>query len=119
MGDVIGGDVAPDMVNRDDRHIESIGHRLSKVHTHQQGADEAGGVGHRYRVNVAPGDSRLLEGLVSQAGNGLDVLAGGNLGYHAAVDGVHIRLGGDGVGQDGAAVLHYRHGGLVTGGFNS
>ena len=34
----------------------------------------------------------LLEGLIGQTGNGLDVLAGGDLRHHAAVNGVHIRL---------------------------
>ena len=118
VGDVVGGDMGPDMMDRDDGHIEAVGHRLSKVHAHQQGANEAGGIGYRHGVDVAPGDPRLSEGLVGQPGDGLDVFAGGNLRHHAAVNGVHIRLGGNGVGQDGAAVPHHRHGSLVAGGFN-
>ena len=117
VGDVVGGDVAPDVVDGDQGHPQTVGHRLGEGHPHQQRPDEAGGVGHGHGVDVLPGDARLADGLVGQAGDGLHMLAGGDLGHHAAVDGVHVRRGGDDRGQDGAAVLYHSGGGLVTGGF--
>ena len=75
MGDVVGGDVPPGMVDGDQRHPQGVGRRLGEVHPHQQGADEAGGVGDGHRVDVSAGESRLLQGLIRQAGDGLHVLA--------------------------------------------
>jgi hypothetical protein len=117
VSDVVGGDVAPDMVHRDQRYPQSIGRRFGEVDPHQQRTDEAGGVGDRHGVDVRPGQPRPGQGLVGQAGDGLHVLAGGDLRHHAAVDGVHIRLGGNHIGQHGAAVPHHRRRSLVTRGF--
>ena len=36
---------------------------------------------------------------------------------HAAVQGVEVRLRGNGIGQHPPSVLHHCHGGLVAGGF--
>ena len=52
---------------------------------------------------------------VVDAGEGL--LAGGNLGYHAAIDGMHVRRRGDDRGKHGPTVLYHCGGSLVTGGF--
>ena len=118
VGDVVGGDVPPHMVDRDQRHPQGIGHRLGKAHPHQHRADEAGGIGHGHGVNVPPGHPGLGQGLVGQLGDHLNVLPGGDLRHHAAVKLVHLHRGGDAVGQHGAAVPHQGHGGLVTGGFH-
>ena len=117
VGDVVGGDVAPDVVHRDEGYPQTVGHRLGKGHPHQQSPDEAGGVGHGHGVNLRLVHPSLAQSLVGQAGNGLHMLAGGNLWHHAAVNGVHVRRGGNHRGQDGAAILHHSGGGLVTGGF--
>ena len=85
VGDVVGGDVAPDVVDGDERHPQSVGHGLGKAHPHQHRADEAGGVGHRHGVDVLPGQAGLIQRLVRQGGDDLDVLPGGDLRHHAAV----------------------------------
>ncbi len=51
-GQVIGGDVAPDVVHRDQGHPQGKGHRLGKAEAHQHRADKARGIGHRHRVDV-------------------------------------------------------------------
>ena len=115
-GQVIGGDVAPDVVHRDQGHPQGKGHRLGEAEAHQHRADEPRGIGHCHRVDVGLLTARLPQSLVRQGGNGLHMLAGGDLRHHAAVQGVEVRLGGDGIGQDRAPVLHHGHRCLVAGG---
>ncbi len=117
VGDVIGGDVPPDVVDGDQRHSQPEGGGLGEGHPHQQGPDQAGGVSDRYGVNVRLGNARLPEGLVRQAGDGLHMLAGGNFRHHAAINGVHVRRGGDDGGQHRPAVLNDGGGSLIAGGF--
>ena len=117
VGDVVGGDVAPDVVNGDEGDAQAVGYRLCEGHPYQQRADEARGIGDGHGTDVCLGKAGLPQGLVSKAGDGLHMLAGGDFGHHAAVDGVHVGGGGDDGGQDGAAILHHRGGGLVAGGF--
>ena len=45
------------------------------------------------------------------------MLPRGDLRHHPAVDGVHVRLGQDGVAEDMPSIPDYRDGGLVAGGF--
>ena len=117
VGDVVGGDVAPDVMDRDQGHPKGQGGRLGEVHPHQHRSNEAGGIAHRHGVNVPLGQPGIGKGLVRQSGNGLHVLPGGDLGHYAAIQGVHIHLGGNGVGQHHTAVPDHRCGSLVTGGF--
>ena len=116
-GQVVGGDVPPQVVHRDEGLPHGEGGALGEVHPHQQGSDEPRPIGHRHRVDVGPGHPRLRQGPVRQGGNGLHMLAGGDLRHHAAVDGVHVRLGGDGVAEDLPPVPDHRGGGLVAGRF--
>ena len=118
MGDVVGGDVAPDVMDGHQRQAQRHGRTLGEVHAHKDSADEAGGVGDGDGVQLLLGDSSVGQGLVSQGGDGLHVLAGGDLRHHAAVNGVHLDLGGHAVGQNGAAVLHHGDSSFVAGGFN-
>ena len=77
---------------------------LGEVDPHQHRADEAGGIGDRHGVQLGAAQSpaprqepRRATGRLT----GLDMLAGGELGHHAAVDGVHLDLGGHAAGQHG------------------
>ena len=109
--------MAPDMMDGDQGDSQGKGRRLGKAEAHQHRADQAGGIGHRYGVNIGAGAAGADQGLFRQGGDGLHMLAGGNLRNHAAVQGMEIHLGGDGVGQHMPSVLHHRNGGLVAGGF--
>ena len=50
VGDIIGRDVAPDMVDRDEGQVQSHGCPFGEVDPYQHSADEAGGIGDRYGV---------------------------------------------------------------------
>ena len=79
-------------MHRNERHVQRQRGRLSKVHTHEQRADQAGRIGHGHSVNLAARHARLLERLLGKAGNCLNVLARGNFRHHAAVDAVQRHL---------------------------
>ena len=52
MGDIIGRDVPPDMVDRDEGHPQPKGGGLGEGHPHQQRPDEPRGIGHRHGVDL-------------------------------------------------------------------
>jgi hypothetical protein len=70
-------------------------------------------------VHVAQLHMGLLEGAGHHRVDHLHVLARGHLGEDAAEFGVHLRLGGDHVGERPAAILDHRRSGLVTGSLNT
>ena len=97
----------------------SQGRRLGEIHPHQHRPDQPGGIGHRHRVQILPGQSHVQQRLIRQGVNGLDVLAGGNLRHHAAIEPVQVHLRGDAVRQHLPSVPDDGHGGFVAGGFHS
>ena len=118
-GQVVGGDMAPDVMHRNQGNIQRHGRGLGEVHTHQHRADEARGIGHRHSVNILPGQSRLGQRLIGKAIDGLDVLAAGDLRHHAAIFPVKGHLGGDAVAKNLPSILYDGHGSLVTARFHS
>ena len=118
-GEVVGGDVPPQMVHRDEGQPGGEGQALGEVHPHQQGPDEPRGVGDGDAVQVGEGLAALGQSLPHHPGDGLAVAAGGNLRHHAAVDLVFLHLRGDHRGEDLPPVLHHRGGGLVARAFNA
>ena len=105
------------MVHRDQGHPQAVGHGLGEAESHQHGPDEPRGIGDGHGVNVLPGAVGVRQGLFRQGRNHFNMLAGGQLRYHAAVQGVEVCLRGNGIGQHPPSVLHHCHGGLVAGGF--
>ena len=118
VGEVICRNMAPHMMDWDQGQIQGHGRALGKVHSHQHRADETRRIGHSDGIQVAPGHPRLLQSLVGQTGHCLHMLAGGDLGYYAAVNGMHLDLRGHTVGQHRPPVFDNCSGGLVAGGFN-
>ena len=118
ISQVIGRDVAPDVMDRDQRLPQGQSGGFGEIHPHQHRTDEARRVGHGHGVDFLPGKLRLLQRLIREAVNGLDVLAGGNLRYHASVDPVQVHLGGNAVAQDLPSVPDNGHSGFIAGGFN-
>ena len=110
--------MAPDVVHGNERNTQSEGRAFGEIDPNQHRADEAGGVGAGHGVDVGAGDVRRVQSALGQKGDDLQMAAGGDLGHHAAVDRVQVRLGEDLVRQHPAAVLHQGDGGLVAGGFN-
>ena len=111
--------MAADVVHRDERHIQRVGRALGKVQPHEHRADETRRVGRGHGVDVFFLDARLLERLIGQRGDGLDVLARGDLRHDAAVERVQVSLRRDGVGEDLAPVFDDGDGCLVAGGLES
>ena len=91
-GDVVGGDVAPDVVHRNQRFSGGKGQALGEVHPHQQRTDQARRIGDGDGVHVGKTCPRVPQGLLHHAVDALHVAAGGDLRHHAAVNGVHIHL---------------------------
>ena len=118
VGQVVGGDVAPDVVHWNQGHIQGQGSSLGKVHPHQHRANEPRGIGDGNAVHILPLQPRPDQSLVRQAVNGLDVLTGRNFRHHAPVNPVQIHLGGDAVCENPPSVLHQGHSSLVAGGFH-
>ena len=92
--------------------------RLGKIHANQHCANETRSIGNGYRVDILPCQTGICQRLLRQSVNGLDVLSGGNLRHHAAVDPVQIHLRGDAVCQYLPPVPDDGYSGFITGGFN-
>ena len=119
VGQVVGGNVAPQMVHRDQRLARRVGQALGKVDAHQHGADKPRGKGDGHGTHIVDGHAGVGQGLVHRGTDIFRVTAAGNLGHHAAVERLFLDAGGNDVGNYLAAVLHNGGGGLVAGGFNS
>ena len=107
------------MVHRDQGHTQRVGGGFGKADAHQHRADEPRCVGDGHGIDVLFGQSGVGQRLVRQGSDGLYVLAGGDLRHHAAIEGVHIRLGQYGVGQQRPPVPDHGHRCLVAGGLES
>ncbi|MNT17259.1 hypothetical protein D3C72_1523990 [compost metagenome] len=94
--------VAFHMVHTERRHAPGEGQRLGAGGPHQQRAHQAwaGGVGDAVDVlGLAVG---LFQHLAQQRQHALDVVAGGQLGHHTAIDAVQVDLTEQRVGQQAA-----------------
>ncbi|MPM22621.1 hypothetical protein SDC9_69078 [bioreactor metagenome] len=90
--------MAPDMMDRDQGFPPGKSHGLRKAQPHKHRADQPWRVGDRHRVDVILSAGRVLQRPLRQGRYGLHMLPGGDLRHHAAVQRVHVRLRGDGVG---------------------
>ena len=118
MGDVVGGDVPPHVVNGNQRQSQRQSRPLGEVDPHQHRPDKPRRIGDGHSVQLAFRQPRISHSPFRQPGNCLHMLPGGNLGHHPAVDGVHLNLRGHAAGQHRPPVPHHGGGGVVAGGFN-
>ena len=118
IGQVIGGNVTPDVVDGDQGHIQCQRCPLGKIHPHQHRANEPGRIGDGNAVHILPPQTCRGQRLVRQAINGLNVFPGRNFRHYAAVNPVQIHLRGDAIRQNPPPVLHQGHSGFVTRGFH-
>ena len=102
----VGGDVALQVVDRDQRQPARGGDRLRGRDADQQRADQPRPGGRGDRVDVVEGHPGLAQGGLDHRRGQLEVMAGGDLGDDAAEAGVRGGLRGDHVRQDAAAVEH-------------
>ena len=110
--------MSPDVVHRDQGHVQGQGRRLGEVDSHQHRSDEARRIGHSHGVQIAAAQAGSLQGLIRQAVDGLNMLPGGNFRHHTAVELVQLHLRRNAVRQHPASVLHNGHGCFVAGGFH-
>ena len=111
--------MAADMMDRNQRDSQGQSRRLGKVDAHKQGPDEAWSIGHRDGVQICTGDVCLLKSTVRQGGDDLNVFPRGDFRYYAPVDGMHIDLAQNAVGENFPPVPGDGNGGFVAGAFNS
>ena len=113
----VGGDVALEVVDRDQGQPPRGGDRLRGAETDEQGADQARPGGHRHRFDAVEIDPGLAQGGEHDRLDQLQVLAGRHLGNDPAVVIVRSGLRGDHVGEDPRPVEH-GGAGVVTGGLD-
>ena len=118
VGNVVCGDVAADMVYRDERDTECRRGALGKVHAHEHRADEPRRVRHRHGVELGFFYARRRDRAVRQPRDDLHMAARGDLRHDAAVYGVQVGLREYLVGEHPPAVFGHGDGGLVAGGFH-
>ena len=118
ISQIIGRDVSPDMVHRNEGLIERQGSCLGKVDTHQHCANKTRSIGHRYGIDILSGQPRLHQRLVCQGVDGFHVLAGCNFRHNAAVNAVQLHLRCDAICQHLPSVPDDGNSGFVAGGFH-
>ena len=89
---IIGRDMPPDMVNRNERHAEAVRRRFREIHTHQYRTDQPRRIRHGNRVDLLPRYGRAGKRLVCQRVNCFNMLARGQLRHNAAVKPVQCDL---------------------------
>ena len=114
IGDVVGGDVAADMVDGHERDVQRQRRRLGKIDAHEQRPDQSRRVGAGHGIHVGAGASGLVQRAAGQPRNDLQMAARGDLRHDPAVYGVQIGLRKDLVGQHPPPVLHQRHGRFIA-----
>ena len=82
---IVCSNMPPDMVNRDQRDAQTIGHGLGKAQPHQHRTDQSRRIGDSHGVDILPGAVGVRQRLFRQGGDHLYVLPGGNFRHHAAV----------------------------------
>ncbi len=117
-GDVVGGDVAADVVYRDQGNAKAKNCGLGKINAHQHSANQAGGIADGNSVQLPAGDAGLRQRPVGKLADDLHMAAGGDFRHDTAVNGVEVGLGEDLVGEYLPTVPGDRHRSFVTGGFH-
>ena len=110
--------MSADVMDGDQRHAEREARGLGKADAGEQSADQAGRGRHRDRVDVAAAEAGFGQRMLDGLRDGLDVPPRGELRHDSAVFGVHLNLGIDRLGENGAAVFGQRRGRFVAGGFD-
>ena len=118
MGNVVGGNVPPKVVHRNERLACSGSQPFGKAHPHQQRTDEPRSGGDRHCIDLGQREPGLGQCSLHDAADVFGVAAGGDLRHDAAVLFVFLDLGIHHRRKHGAAVFHHGGSGFITGGFN-
>ena len=112
---IVGCHMSADMVDGDERYAQSACNAFCEVDAHEHRAYETGGEAYGNGIYVALFYAGFLNSAVCKLINGLNVVAGGNFGHDAAVDGVEVSLRIYLVCKDLPSVTDKGNGGLVAG----
>jgi hypothetical protein len=113
------GNVAVEMVDRDERPTARPGDRLRRGEAHEQRADEAGPLRHGDTVDVLERAIGPSQRLSDDGKNELEVVSRGDLGNDASEPCVELGLRGDDGGEHRTARGDERRGRLVAGRLDS
>ena len=124
--DLVGVHMALKVVHTHQRLVGSPGRALGERHAHHQRTHQARRVRDAHTVKVGPGQTlhakalrRNVQAFVAHAADGLDVLAAGDLGNHAAEAGMEVDLACHHVGKQVALAVDDCCRRLIAGTFDS
>ncbi len=113
-----GVDVALDVIDADQRHVQAHREHLGGADADQQSADQPRRIVDGDAADVFEAYRRLLQRLVDDRQQTLQMGAGGDLRHDAAEAGVQIGLRGDDAGENHQLVGEDGRRRFVTGGFD-
>ena len=119
VGQIVRGDMPPQVMHRHQRLVCRIGQPLGKVDADQHRADQPRRKGHGHSVHIADRHARIGKRLVHGGADIFRMAAAGDLRHNTAVEGLLPDAGGDHIGDDLPAILHDRRRGLIAGGLDS
>ncbi len=96
-----GVDVAEDVVDADERHVEGQGQHLGRRNADQERPHQARGVVDRHAGDLVETDAGPPQRLVDDRQQSLQVGSGGHLRHDATEAGVQIGLRRDDIGENG------------------
>jgi hypothetical protein len=98
--------MTPEVIHAGERARPGSRQALGDADPHQQATCEARTTGDGQEVEIVVADTGAFEGRVQDVREAFEVVAGGELGHHAAEFRVEVDLGVDDVGEDAAAISH-------------
>ena len=111
--------VAFEMVDADDRHLEREAQRGGNAGADQQRPGQPRPFGIGDGLDIVQGAAGLLQDLPGQRQHAPDVVARGEFRHHPAVFGVHRHLGVQRMGEQAALRMVQSNAGFIAGGFDS
>ena len=119
VGQVEGGDVAAQVMHRDQRLVCGVGQPLGEIDAHQHRTNQAGRKGDGDSIHVVDGLACVQQSLFDGGTDELAVTAACDFGNDTAVKCLFLHAGRDDVAQQLSAILDQCCGGLVAGGFDT
>ncbi len=95
------------------------GDGLAERQPHEEGSHQTGTAGGGHHLDVREGDARPLQGLAAHRRPVGEMLAGGDLGHHAAIGAMGGELARNHGRQHPALAVHHGAGGVVAGGLDA
>ena len=118
IGQIIRRNMTPDMMYGDQGFSQRKRCRLGKIYAHQNGADQAGSISHRYSIDLISGDICFPQRLLRKTVNRFNMLPGRDLRNHTAIDSVQVDLRGYAIRKNLPSVPDNGNRRFIAGGFH-